>query len=195
MADCVNCRKLERRIARLENTLATERAKTKPRRKTNTTARSRLLENAINGLQHLNFELYKNTKEFEQAKQTGILPDRYIIRNYPHLSYCGTPGRKEAYIFDRSVEYIFEAKYQNTSGSVDEKLPSIWRNFLKSPVPNWIVWFDGNFWLNTERAQAAIADLRQIAKECPAGRRFDICATDRDWIELTKKLFVRSLAA
>jgi hypothetical protein len=166
----------------------------------NTIARSRLLENAISGLRHLDFYSFKSIKEFQKA---GLLiPERYLIRHYPHPTLYHTPGLyettgwKEAFICDRGTQYIFEAKYQCKDGTTDEKLPHVFESFLASPVRNWIVWFDGKFWLERPRALGGIAWLRQhAATRCPMGRNFYICATDDEWVALVDALFKRSLAA
>ena len=124
--------------------------------------RSRLLENAISGLRHLDFVAYKNLEAFSKAKQNGTIPARYLIRHYPHASLFGTRGYKEAFIHNNGAEYIFEAKYQDYGGSVDEKAPYLFEAFLASHVPHWIVWFDGK-WVTSSRAVAAISWLRKRA--------------------------------
>jgi len=53
------------------------------------------------------------------------------------------------------VRAIIEAKWQDTSGSVDEKLPYIWEAFRDSPVHNWVVVLDGRYW-KTARGNAAV---------------------------------------
>ena len=107
----------------------------------------------------LGFQIYSSISQFQKAQVIG---DRYVIRNYPHTSLYGTPGRKEAYIVAPAsngfipnehgiAEIIVEAKHQSTSGSTDEKPPHVWEAFLVSPVPNWIVIFDGPYWKSTGR--------------------------------------------
>ena len=164
-----------------------QRKKRASNKQTNTVAPSRFLENAISGLRHLDFQSYKNYKEFTDA---GTPPKRYLIRHYPHCSLFGTPGFKEAFIHNCGVEYIFEAKYQNIGGSVDEKVPYLFEAFLVSHVPNWIVWFDGNYWTKNSRAVAAIAWLRKRIAAADFGeRQFFICASEDEWVALVDKLF------
>ena len=164
----------------------------KARRK-NTIARSRLLENAISGLRHRNFVEFKSHADFEK---TGLFPPTcYVIRNYPHPTLYGTPGKKEAFVFYRGARYVFEAKYQNTSGSVDEKIGTLWLSFLQSPVPNWIVWFDGNYWRKDPRGIAIIKWLRdRIREHTVGGRHLYVCASDDEWHELAQELFRHELA-
>lgn len=160
----------------------------KPRKRKNTTSRSRLLENAIAGLRHLDFHQFKGMPEFKKA---GLeLPDRYLVRNYCHPSLYGTPGKKEAYINNAGAEYILECKLQNSSGSVDEKPVYVFECFLVSPILNWIVWFDGNWWTKNERGKAAVAWLRDRAGRCcPSERAFHVCASEDEWVELVDRLF------
>jgi hypothetical protein len=150
--------------------------------------RSRLLENAISGLRHLDFVAYKNIDAFCHAQKIGTVPVRYLIRHYPHPSLFGTRGYKEAFIHNNGVEYIFEAKYQDFSGSVDEKAPYLFEAFLVSHVANWIVWFDGK-WVTTPRAVAAISWLRKRADAIIDGRQFFVCASEDEWVTLVDSLF------
>lgn len=134
-----------------------------------TGARSQLLEHCVRSLQLLNFQIYEGQGHFESA---SIRPGRYVICNYPHSSLYGTPGRKEGYIVAGDEAYIMEAKYQDSSGSVDEKLPYIWMAFLASPVPNWLAVLDGNYWSKDARALRGKAWLKQQA--VPEGREFHV---------------------
>lgn len=167
----------------------------KPAHRKNTVARARLLENAISALRMLGFEVFRGQPEFKRA---GLLvPRRYIIRNCPHLSLYGTIGFKEALIHDDGHEFVFEAKLQNVGGSVDEKLPYLFECFLVSSVPDWIVWFDGNFWTKNPRALKAIEWLRiqVVSDRMPKGRHFHICGTEDEWHALALHLFKQERAA
>lgn len=119
--------------------------------------RHALLENCVDTLHALGFQLYESQGQFDAA---SVRPTRYVIRNYPHPSLYGTPGRKEAFIATETEDFILEAKWQDASGSVDEKLPYIWEAFLASRVPNWIAVFDGRYWREDARARKGIAWLK-----------------------------------
>jgi hypothetical protein len=165
-----------------------QQKKTKRRRK-DTIARARQLENGTLGLRHIGFHEFGSYEEFDKRGKL-LLPDRYVIPHFPHETLYGTGGYKERYIYDHGIEYIFEAKLQNGSGSVDEKLPYLWESFLVSPYPNWIVWFDGNWFTKNPRGIAAIAWLRRRAAEAGMpGRRLDVCASDDEWVDLVARLF------
>jgi hypothetical protein len=134
-----------------------------------TGARSQLLELSVRSLQLVNFQIYDSIGHFRSATVT---PARYVICNYPHESLYGTSGRKEGYIVADEDRYVLEAKYQDSSGSVDEKLPYLWMSFLASPVPGWIAVLDGNYWTRNARALEARAWLAR--QSVPEGREFHL---------------------
>lgn len=131
--------------------------------------RHALLENCVDTLHALGFQLYESQGQFDAA---SIRPRRYVIRNYPHPSLYGTPGRKEAFIATETEDFILEAKWQDSSGSVDEKLPYIWEAFLASRIPNWIAVFDGRYWREDARARKGVAWLTSRSTQAPAERKF-----------------------
>jgi len=162
----------------------------KARKRKSKTRRARLLENAVLGLRHVGFEFYQYASDFTKISDSPLfLPKRYLRCNYPHPPLYGTKGFKEGYIFDSGTEYILEVKYQNSSGSTDEKVPYIWEHFLVSPIPNWIVWFDGAWWLNNRRGREAVQWLRERSIQAPVGRHLYVCATNDEWFDLTNRLF------
>lgn len=153
---------------------------TAKRRGRQTGKQSTLLEQSVEALHLLGFQVYSSYGEFQKAH---VVNERYIIRNYPHESLYGTPGRKEALLVspappgfvaddDGRALIVVEAKYQDSKGSVDEKLPYIWEAFLASDVPNWIVILDGRFWKSDTRAKAATAWL--VDHTVPVDRSFRV---------------------
>ena len=172
-------------------TLTSKETKKKPRKLITSqrkTARKRhqIVEQAVNVLKAFAFKVYS----FSEFKALTYPPESYVIRECPHASLYGTPGRKEGYIHYKGVGYIFEAKTQDTGGSVDEKIPYLVFAFLASPIPNWIVYFYGEYWSETLRGQAIVEWLRQEAKkQCPDGRHFYICCNDDEWMALAIRLF------
>jgi hypothetical protein len=140
-----------------------------------------LLEDCVQSLELLGFHEFTNGS----FKRAEVINARYIIRGYSHLSLYGTRGSKEALIVaptesgcfildeDGIARIIVEAKWQETSGSVDEKLPYIWEAFLVSPIRNWIVVLDGRYW-KTDRGKAAVAWLTSRARFAPEGRQMHV---------------------
>jgi hypothetical protein len=161
---------------------ATKRPPTSPKRRKKAAPRnkgvkrntsvSRLLENAALSLKMAGFVIYDNFAQFRFAQDRNSLPQRYLVEHFPHPALYEGKGFKEGYISDNGTEYIFEAKWQNTSGSVDEKIPYLWEHFLISDVPNWIVWFDGNYWRDGRGRKAVNWLCERIRTRCPEGRQF-----------------------
>ena len=164
-------------------------------RKKNTVVRARQLENASLALRLIDFHEFARMADFKKAEKAGSLPNRYFVRHFPHLTILETKGYKERYIFDRGAEYVLECKFQNCSGSCDEKGPLLWESFLVSPYANWIVWFEGKWWA-TPRGLAWVHWLRRQVAERPVnGRNFYICASDNEWVSLVRQLFQQAEAA
>jgi hypothetical protein len=177
-------------------------------RKKNTVTRARLLENIVNGLRLIGFELL-TMKQFKAA-QDGFrtLPTRYLIRNFTHPSYVDSPGFKEAYLVDNEACYVLEAKHQDGEGSTDEKLGTVWLAFLKSPVAIWVIVFDGHFWRDNARGREVVRWTRAQATATQTGaangapvevllqewalkhgKRLYVAANDDEWVALVKQLF------
>lgn len=146
-----------------------------------TGAKSQLLEQCVESLTFIAFVVYQTLENFHKSRVTT---DYYVIRNYPHKSLYGTPGRKEALIVgpancnevvsdpDGNARCIVECKYQDGSGSVDEKLPYVYEHFLASEIKNWIIILDGKYWRTNKRALAGLRWLK--ARQVPEGRRLII---------------------
>lgn len=150
----------------------------KPRRTVSRQAtRSALLEQCVQSLHMLNFQIYASQGEYDGA---AVRSDRYVICNYPHLSLYGTPGRKEAYIVAGDACYILEAKWQDSSGSVDEKLPYVWHSFLDSPVQNWLAVLDGRYWTKDARA---LQGKRWLKMQQPPEHREFLVLTRNEFIK------------
>jgi hypothetical protein len=161
--------------------LSTGKRPVKRRRSRRTGGKSALLEQCVESLQMVGFQIYQSNARFQRA---SVVPARYVIRNYPHPSVYGTPGKKEALIVapnglgyfaleeDGSAQVILEAKWQEASGSVDEKFPYIWEAFIRSPVRNWVIVLDGRYW-RTGRGKAAVGWRRALAP-WPEGRRLHV---------------------
>lgn len=128
----------------------------------------------------IGFQVYDSQPQFRKAT---VISGRYVIKGYSHLSLYGTKGRKEAFIHADEADWIVEAKWQEASGSVDEKLPYIWEAFLASPVRHWIVVLDGRYW-KTGRGAMAVTWLTGRSPE--PGRRF-IVADRKKFIDFAKQ--------
>jgi hypothetical protein len=165
----------------------------KPKRYGSRGHRGQLLEQCVHGLKMMNIQSYTQA-EFDKSQ---VRPDEFVLLNYSHPSLYGTEGRKEAYINLNGVEVVVEAKYQQGSGSVDEKLPYIWECFLVSSIPVWIVVFDGKYWAKHPRGEAALEWFRQhigrrrVIDCVPPERKLYIC-TLKSFFDLIRELATAS---
>jgi len=158
-------------------------------------SKSALLEQCVEALQLVGFHIYKGNPVF---KKVTVNQTRYVVQNFPHPSLYGTRGTKEAYLVaddptgafttgdDGKAHIIMEAKWQESAGSVDEKLPYIYECFRASPYPNWIVVFDGRYW-KTPRGKAAVAWL--AAKTTDIGDRRLYVLDRNEFIKLAKQIW------
>jgi PD-(D/E)XK nuclease superfamily domain len=148
-------------------------AKRRRARNKNTRRKSDELEVCCNSLQLIGFEKFEN-KQFKKLT-TADRPGRYVVRDYPQQSLYGTAGKKEGFVWDGEKEWIIEAKVQDVSGSVDEKIPYIFEAFLISPILNWIIVYNGNYWAHHKRGIAVIQWLKcRAAQATPDGREFHV---------------------
>jgi len=144
-----------------------------------TSGRSQLLEQCVDALHMIGFQVYDSQPQFRAAT---VIPDRYVIKGYGHLSLYGTKGRKEAFIHADGADWVVEAKWQETGGSVDEKLPYIWEAFLVSPVRHWIVVLDGRYWKTGRGVMAAT----WLSGRCPEPDRRFLVADRKQFIQFAK---------
>lgn len=164
------------------------------KKRKNTARRARLLENGIHALRLRGFKVFDGIAAFRKyRKQNEMLPPRYILAPFPCETLYGTHGRKESLIHcDERGDFIFEAKYQDDSGSVDEKAPYLWECFLISPQ-NWIVWFDGNWFVKDQRGRAVVGWLKRRAGErSTAGRSMHVVCGNTEFYQLIDRLFPES---
>ena len=125
----------------------------------------------VNSLRLIGFVVYRGAPGIKELEEADPRPDRYVVRGYPYSPLYGGKGSKEALIVAQEGAYIIEAKYQKGSGSVDEKFPYIWEQFLVSAVSNWIVVVDGPWW-QIGRGKRAVEWLRERSHHSPSGRNF-----------------------
>jgi len=142
--------------------------------------KSKTLEQCVDALLMAGFHDFTNG----QFARLPEHPDKYVRLLFPHASLYGTAGKKEALIVARGAwapfivddddwtRVVLEAKWQEGSGSVDEKLPYVWASFIESPVPNWVLVLDGNYWHRHARGQAAAEWAK--ARSAPDGRTWHV---------------------
>lgn len=114
-----------------------------------------LLEEVISCLELIDFIRCK--------KDTDLFIPKVLIENYPYQTIYKTKGRLEWMIRNREVRYGLECKYQNSSGSTDEKLPYIAENFVFGDLEKMIVVYAGDHWKGN-RGSSAITWLKNRAE-------------------------------
>lgn len=112
--------------------------------------------------------------------------------------FGGTTGKKEGIIVSPSANNlvpssdgltrcIVEAKFQNSDGSVDEKIPFLWLSFLESKVPNWVIVFDGSYWMKRPKANKVLDWLRNKSLGAPTNRRLIVVQGVKEFYPFVKK--------
>ena len=102
-------------------------------------------------------------QSFKSWSKTGEQEGRFLLKNAPFRTLYGTSGKTEFLIQDahRPGPIRLEAKWQQVSGSVDEKLPYLFLNAVhQMPEQHIIIVIDGPGW-----RQGAIDWLRHAADE------------------------------
>lgn len=83
---------------------------------------------------------------FREYEKRGMPRDGdYLVKNVPYTSIYGHKGKTEflALSAARNLEARIECKWQQVSGSVDEKFPYLFENCKIMPEPLVIVLLDG----------------------------------------------------
>lgn len=134
-----------------------------------------VLEAVVPALKLRNFQMC-SWKEYNSSKNdlfgNGAL--RLLIEHYPYTTIYGTPGRREYFI--SSVEWSgqLECKYQNVSGSTDEKLPYLLETLRATDVSGLVVIFAGRFYSKTQRGRGAVDWLKKQAVLLPEEKELHV---------------------
>ena len=64
-------------------------------------------------------------------RNEGFIPDNVLFKNVPYESIYGTKCRSEFLLRYHGRDIRIECKYQESAGSVDEKLPYLMMNFTQ----------------------------------------------------------------
>lgn len=103
----------------------------------------------------LDIPVYRSMSEL---KENGLFAsERYVVRQYPYKTCYGTSGRIDAMVVLGDRRIMVECKFQRTSGTTDEKLPYVFKNFESCTVCNeFILLYDGHWWTDSSKGRAAI---------------------------------------
>src|SRR5215216_7913950 len=95
------------------------------------------LEECVDVMKRLEFQIYDSNKEFQDA---NMVPTKYVVRRCLHDTLYGTSGHRDALIVapvtptsyrsftpddDGNIRIILGVQAQGVSGSVDQKFPYI----------------------------------------------------------------------
>lgn len=96
--------------------------------------------------------------DFENGSQ------RWLIRNYPYTTIFGTPGRREWFLDAPEWTGQLECKFQNSGGSVDEKMVYLVETLCRSQITSLALVHGGRYWTEENRGRAIIGWLKAEAE-------------------------------
>jgi len=108
------------------------------------------------------------------AKDPAAHPEHLLLLDAPYTTIYGGKGRTEFVLKSPrlSADIRIEAKWQQSRGSTDEKLPYLFVNAATSaaiPEQRVVIVIDGPGW-----RPGAVAWLRRAAAHAPDGKRIDV---------------------
>ncbi len=104
----------------------------------------KILEQAVCSFKLKNFEII-NAEQFRD--RNGLFRDeRLLVKNFPYETLFGTPGRREYFLKSSEWQGHLECKYQNGSGSVDEKIVYVVETLRRTEMKALIIIHGGNWW-------------------------------------------------
>lgn len=121
----------------------------------------------------------------EDADNLDMFTPRVVVKNVPYQSLYGCTSRSEFVITDFSRKVRVECRWQEVSGSVDEKFPYLLRNAVECmPEQEILILLGGN----GARAEAVIW-AKSEAQRCTTKRIFVL--TVNEFPQWVRKEFVR----
>jgi hypothetical protein len=86
---------------------------------------------------------------------------RLLVSHMPYTTIFGTQGRREYFIQSDEWTGELECKFQNTSGSVDEKMAYITETLKRTDLTRLAVVYGGIFWTEQLRGKAIIEWMKR----------------------------------
>ena len=120
------------------------------------------LEGVIRAIRLMGFAECSAT---EAANANGdLFPcQRLLVKNMPYTTIFGTPGRREYFIQSPEWTGELECKFQNTGGSVDEKMVYVAETLKRTQLQRLALVYGGVFWLKETRGIAVIKWMKNEA--------------------------------
>jgi len=107
-----------------------------------------LLEDVIRSLKLKDFAVLKYSEYHKFGKSPTLLepPSRMLIKRYPYTTIFGTQGYREYYVLSVEWSGELECKFQNGSGSTDEKFLYVSETLRRSQEQRMAVVHAGHWW-------------------------------------------------
>lgn len=89
--------------------------------------------------------------------------NRWLVKNYPYKTIFGTPGRREWFLESPEWTGQLECKFQNSGGSVDEKVVYLVETLCRTPITALALVYGGMYWTQETRGKAIVEWLKNEA--------------------------------
>lgn len=126
----------------------------------------KLLETVIRSMKLRRFEVCSygewKTTHAKFGGWPGDSEERLLIKDFQYTTIFGTPGRREYYIASPEWSGQLECKFQNSGGSVDEKIVYLTESLRRTDIGGLVIVFGGHYWSHESRGQAIV---RWVTKE------------------------------
>jgi len=149
------------------------------------------LESVIGALKLVGF-VECSAKELNDPR-TLIPNSRLLARNVPYTTVFGTKGRREYFLSSPEWSGELECKFQNSGGSVDEKMVYVTETLKRTSLDKLALVYGGVYWTKETRGQAIITWLKNEAKALQHTHHKELLVmTLDDFINWAKKTWRRA---
>jgi hypothetical protein len=125
-----------------------------------------ILEQVIGALKLRRFAIRSHDPTEDEEARLNFQADnrRWLIKNYPYTTIFGTPGRREWFLDAPEWTGQLECKFQNSGGSVDEKMVYLVETLCRSQIASLALVHGGRYWTEENRGRAIVAWLKKEAE-------------------------------
>ena len=152
----------------------------------------KVLENVIRSMKLRGFTMCSPDELHTARSDMFSDTPRMLVKNYPYVTLFGTQGRREYYICSREWEGQLECKFQNTGGSVDEKMVYLTETLRRSSgTTGMVLVYGGEYWTAKDRGRSVIEWVKKEARNIKREGGKDFLCFDfdefLDWVGKTFK--------
>jgi len=145
------------------------------------------LENVIQALKLVGF-VACTAKELDKANSDMFPSQRLLVTNASYTTIFGTRGRREYFLQSPEWTGELECKFQNSGGSVDEKMVYVTETLKRTPLTRLALVYGGVYWSGEARGQAIVKWLKNEAKSLRHTHRKELLVmTIDEFIEWARK--------